>query len=348
MEENMLLVIFAVLPLVTGYSVFLFFSRNDARGKSGSQWPKLIAGNLLVLLFLLALFVLAAECYYRFVYDSSDSFGLTKTTKRWFQKYYHQNKTGLRDSLDVYVLNRKPGRPRVTFLGDSFTVGHGIKNVDDRFANQIRLLHPEWEVHVFARNGWDTGAELSSIQQLIRQNYDFNIVVLVYCLNDVADIIPEWQSILERIYRDSEPGFLARHSYFFNMLHYRIVAATDPDISNYYQFTRKGYQGELWEQQKQRLRKLKEAISSRRGKLLVVTFPFVHSIGPDYSFHEAHGQLDAFWKSLGVPHLDLYNLYDGYKPGKLMVNTYDAHPNEYAHKLASRAIAEFIEKAVTQ
>jgi len=34
----------------------------------------------------------------------------------------------------------------------------------------------------------------------------------------------------------------------------------------------------------------------------------------------------------------------GYNPGKLTVNTYDAHPNEFAHALASQAIAEFIEK----
>lgn len=348
MEENILLILFAFLPFGTGYLVYLFFSRAEANRKFEAQWLKIIIGNLLVLVFLISVFVLAAECYYRFVYDTTESFGLTKTTKRWLKRYYHANESGFRDNLDVYSLKPIPGKLRVTFVGDSFTAGHGIKNVDNRFANRVRRLHPEWDVHVFAQNGWDTGHELASIKAMTKQRYGAEVVVLVYSLNDVADIIPEWRLILKRIYRDSKPGWIAEHSYFFNTIHYRIVAAKDPDISNYYQFTLDAYQGKLWEQQKQRLQELKEIITSHGGKLLVVIFPFVHAVGPDYPYKEVHRKLKAFWKNSGVPYLDLYDLYAGYNPQKLTVNAYDAHPNEFAHSLASQAIAEFIEKNVTK
>lgn len=344
MEENILLLLFAGLPFLTGYLVFRFFSKTAVKKKLGAQWPKIIIGNLLVLLFLISIFVLVAECYYRFVYDTTESFGLTKTTQRWLKQYYHSNESGFRDNLDVYTLKRIKGKPRITFLGDSFTAGHGIKDVDNRFANQVRRLHPEWDVHVFGQNGWDTGHELASIQAMLKQRYEIEVVVLVYSLNDVADIIPEWRLILQRIYRDSKPGWLAEHSYFFNTIHYRIVAANDPDISNYYQFTINAYQGKLWQQQKLRLLKLKEIITSRNGKLLVVTFPFVHAIGPDYPYKEVHKQLKAFWMRIGVTNLDMYDLYAGHHPAKLTVNAYDAHPNEYAHALAAPAIAEFIQK----
>lgn len=344
MQENILLTLFTILPFVTGYLVFLFFSRTAVKRKLSAQWLKIIIGNLLVLLFLISLFVLAAECYYRFVYDTTESFGLTKTTKRWLKQYYHANESGFRDNLEVYSLKRIQGTPRITFLGDSFTAGHGIQNVDNRFANQVRRLHPEWDIHVFGQNGWDTGHELASIQAMTKQKYEIEVVVLVYSLNDVADIIPEWRSILKRIYRDSKPGFLAEHSYFFNTIHYRIVAANDPDVLNYYQFTRNAYRGKLWEQQKQRLQNLKEIVTSHNGKLLVVIFPFVHAIGPDYPYEEVHEQLKAFWKRIGVPYLDLYDLYAGHNPAKLTVNAYDAHPNEFAHALVSPAIADFIEE----
>jgi hypothetical protein len=46
----------------------------------------------------------------------------------------------------------------------------------------------------------------------------------------------------------------------------------------------------------------------------------------------------------GGPCPDLYDLYAGHNPGKLTVHAYDAHPNEFAHALASPAIAEFIEE----
>ena len=156
MQENILLTIFAVLPLATGYLLFLFFRGKSRIRKQYSRWRTLIVGNILVLLFLLSLLVLIAKSYYRFLYDTTDSFGLTKTTKRWFKRYYQINKSGFRDNLPVYMIKPDPTKPRITFLGDSFTAGHGIKNVDDRFANQIRKMHPELEVHVFAKNGWDT------------------------------------------------------------------------------------------------------------------------------------------------------------------------------------------------
>ena len=127
MQENILLTLFTLLPFVTGYLVFLFFSRTEIKRKLSAQWLKIIIGNLLVLLFLISLFVLAAECYYRFVYDTTESFGLTKTTKRWLKQYYHANESGFRDNLEVYSLKRIQGTPRITFLGDSLQLDMGSK-----------------------------------------------------------------------------------------------------------------------------------------------------------------------------------------------------------------------------
>ncbi|MFO0983406.1 MAG: hypothetical protein U1E76_17015 [Planctomycetota bacterium] len=44
--------------------------------------------------------LLAAECYYRFWYDTTDSFGLTRTTSRWFKRYYALNRMGFRDNVE--------------------------------------------------------------------------------------------------------------------------------------------------------------------------------------------------------------------------------------------------------
>lgn len=75
---------------------------------------------------------------------------------------------------------------------------------------------------------------------------------------------------------------------------------------------------------------------------MVVTFPFVNAVGPNYPYSAIHKQLDDFWKAENVPHLDLLSVYNNEVGSKLTVSRFDAHPNEYAHQLATGAIEKFI------
>jgi hypothetical protein len=75
---------------------------------------------------------------------------------------------------------------------------------------------------------------------------------------------------------------------------------------------------------------------------MVVTFPFVNAVGPNYPYASLHKQLDDFWKAENVPHLDLLSIYKDEPAKKLTVNRCDAHPNEYANQLATDAIEKFV------
>ena len=199
-------------------------------------------------------------------------------------------------------------------------------------------------MHVFGVNGFDTGAEVATLTRLTDEGYEMDLVVLVYVLNDISDLVPEWQDILHRIYvEEKSDNFFVRHSYFINSTYYRIKAARDPAISDYYGFVRGAYDGPLWDVQKARLRELVNLVRSHDAELMVVTFPFLHGLGDDYAYRDVHERLDVFWNELDVPHLDLLPIYEGYKPGKLVVGSADAHPNEFAHGLAAAAIGEFLE-----
>ena len=278
------------------------------------------------------------------MYDSTDSFGLTKTTQRWFERHFQYNGFGIRDSSNDYSLKCRVGARRITFLGDSFTAGHGVADVEDRFANRIRTMMPGTEVHVFAQLGMDTGAQIDALMKLVSAGYQFGVVVLVYCLNDISDIVPEWQQIMHRIDETPAPGFLVSNRYLVNWLCYRWFAAHDPDVSNYYAFVRENYDGPIWEQQAQRLTILHSEVEKRGGRFLVVTFPFLHVLGPHYDYKPVHEKLDAFWREQNVPHLGLLNVFESSEPGDIVVNKFDAHPNERAHTLAATAIAGFLEE----
>lgn len=304
---------------------------------------RLVAGNLFMLLALLLLLGAVGEVYYRFFYDSTDSFALTKVCQRWFDRHYEENNVGVRDNIP-YRLAGTPGVPRITFVGDSFTAGHGVKNVEDRFVNRIRArVGPTQEVHMVAANGMDTGEQISLLKKLLRSGYQTDRVVLVYVPNDIADLVPEWAAIVKRIYGEqAEEPWLIRNSYVLNMLYYRWKAFRDPDIRDYYGFVRTAYAGPLWYRQQQRLVQMADVCRSAGAEFSVVIFPFLHTLDDPAAYMPVHRKLRLFWDRQGVPYLDLLELFVGEAPRSLKVGAVDAHPNEKAHRLAAKEIAAFL------
>ncbi|GAB5441707.1 MAG: hypothetical protein Fues2KO_20560 [Fuerstiella sp.] len=343
--SNLLLLLFLAAPIVL-FIVALKFVR-QARRSTPIGRRVLIKGNVSVLLLFVSLLILGGEIYFRFIYDATDSFGISKTTEAWFERHFQRNQTGFRDNI-TYQPSVEIGLRRLTFVGDSFTVGHGIPNVDDRFANIIRKLQRRTEVHVLAECGWDTGDHLKMVNFLRPSGYEIDVVILVYCLNDIADIHPEWQQVLKRIYEAPEPGFLAKNSYLFNTLHARLRMAQEPDIANYYDFVKDAYAGPVWVKQQQRLKEISRTVRGSGGRLLVVTFPFLHALGDDYAYFDAHQQLADFWDQQQVPHLDLLSLYQSDSTEDYVISTRDVHPNEFAHRLAADAVMEFVDSALSK
>jgi len=340
MEENVILIAFACLPVITAMLLYLFFSKFAAYfGKI--LWLKLVVGNALVFLFLCSTALLAGEVYYRFWYDKTDSMGLTKAYWNWLKRHYHYNNFEMRDSVDYQL--KLQGKPRITFIGDSFTAGHGITDVEKRFVNLIREARSDWEIHCFAKNGWDTYAYMDYMTKSIESGYEFDHIVLIYNLNDISDLMEKWKGILIKLFFTERP-FLFHHSYFFNMLYYHYIAARDPDVSNYFSFIAEAYNGPLWESQKLRLSVLKPFFDSKGIDFMVVTFPFVQNLGPDYKYSKICEQMDTFWKDANVPNLDLLPVFEQNKSKNLVINANDPHPNELAHEIAAKAILEFLDK----
>src|SRR5439155_28197 len=167
-------------------------------------------------------------------------------------------------------------------------------------------------VYVLAQPGLDSGAELRLMKQLVEGNYEFDQVVLVYCLNDIDDVTPEWNERYAKInkrLRRQRPGFLFEHSFLLNTIYYRMWMFAFPEISDYYRCDREAYAGAPWEAHKPRLKAMRDLVRSHGGQLSVVTFPFVHLIGPNYEFRAVHRQLNDFWRSIEVPHLDLLPVF---------------------------------------
>ena len=345
--ETLTFGVFLALPMACITLLAQFAGRMQRRHRPVGM-GSLVLGNSLVLLCFLSLLLLGGEIYFRFIYDTTDSLGYTKVCEHWVQRHWRLNAAGCRDDVE-YTAAIAPGKRRVSFIGDSFAAGHGIKNVEDRFENQLRSSHPQWEIHVLANVGLDTGSEQVLLNRALAKGYQLDQVILVYCLNDVGDLMPEEGQAYEQIFADLDRGgWFVRHSYFINLFYHRYMARRIPLLQNYFPFVRSAYSDERWERQKQRLKEFHDVVQAHGGRLAVMTFPFLNALGPHYEYQFIHDELDRFWRGLDVPHLDLLSLYKDLPPRKLTVNPYDAHPNEYANQLAAQALEKFLPEAMSR
>ncbi len=344
---NIVLVVFLLLPVALVWALTRFARRLRTSGRAAT-WQQIIAGNLLVLVLLISVGTLGGEIYFRFFCDETDSLNYTMLSARWIHRHWKTNATGSRDNIQ-YTTQITAGKRRITFVGDSFTAGHGVPDIENRFANLVRKAHPEWEIHTLAQPGFDTYEEKNYLDAAMGDGYKIDEVVLVYCLNDVSDLLPEHEEVTARVRKEiDDAGWIYRNSFLFSVLRYRLKVMTDPAMRTYFPYVLEAYRGPTWNLQKQRLQEFRELVESHGGRLSVVIFPFFHALGPNYDFQFVHDEMDQFWKEQKVPCLDLLTVYQGIPSSKLVVNRYDAHPNEYAHALAARAIDEFMLKQMAQ
>ncbi len=303
----------------------------------------MILGNLLVAATLLALAFAGFETYYRFLYDSTDAFGLDRATRRWFEGHWERNTQGFRDDRD-YQRACTPGTPRVSFLGDSFTAGHGVERVEDALVHRIRAARPDWELQCLAQTGLDTAHQIDLLVELLQAGHELDTVVLVYCPNDIMSADPRTADVLRRISLGRpDPGYWMTHSYAVNVLSHRILSRRDPDVAEYCAFASQAYDiPEVWAEQRRLLARLQQVVESAGGRLFVVTFPFLHAASQPQRRERTHERLRAFWSARGVPHLDLRAVLSKAPPGELIVNAFDPHPNARAHEIAAQAIERFL------
>ena len=349
--ETGALLIFALLPMVLAVAFRQHLRRARARSPDGrARAAALIVGNALMLAFLASVALLVGECWLRFAYDSTDTFGLLRTTDRWFERHWHRNAESFRDDVD-YDLGAVPeGRRRVTFIGDSFTTGHGVPDVEARFANLIRAARPDLDIQVLAVNGWDTGQQLNllanDLPPYTHGQYGTDLFVLVYCLNDICDLDPGIKPLGRELWEARQRGLLTRSSYAFDTLRFLWLISGNEDVRDYFPHLSGLYAGDVWANQRRRLTALATAGGAYGAELAVVTFPMIHQLDEEYPLRDAHASLAAHWEHAGIPHLDLLPTFAGRDADDLVVGAFDAHPNERAHALAAAAILPFLDGLV--
>ncbi|MGH8492552.1 MAG: SGNH/GDSL hydrolase family protein [Moraxellaceae bacterium] len=140
---------------------------------------------------LLALVV--AEVVLRHI-DYTTGTGMGKAYERWAKKNWAPlNEAGLRD----FGISPRMGSmlPRIYFLGDSFTAGHGVRFEDGYYYRAHLRLLDKYTLFNLSRNGASTRSELGEIQHFnIATSGSARVVVHQYYFNDIDDYVslPRW------------------------------------------------------------------------------------------------------------------------------------------------------------
>ena len=174
------------LFFVITYETYVFFKLWKGKGAL-----KTVLGNALILLCILWACFIPLETYYRFAYGKTEAFdplimshlrgsAYVRVDSREFRGREHQPK--------------QEGTYRIGVIGDSFTEGQAIRNLEDRLSNllekQLRArFGPNVEVYNCGKGGWETGHHLDFLTGY-QDYYQFDEVILAYFMNDIADLVP--------------------------------------------------------------------------------------------------------------------------------------------------------------
>ncbi len=308
-----------------------------------SQQKKKILISASVTFFFVILVFSSFEAYFRYVYDESDGLGFLKVNQRWTARHVVLNSYFVRDrDFDV---NKKEGTTRIGVIGDSLALGAGIKNVDNRFSNllekKLKGSGKNVEVYNLGKSGEDTHAEIEYYHKV--KNLNFDIIVWEYYLNDVQ---PEGAStgtpiISKNSQRAKILEFVSNNSYFLDFLYWRFSSRYQKTIQSLKTADLAQYKNEeVLAGHKKDIKDFMDETKSENKKVVVVIFPFIQFLGPNYPARDIHTQMSSYFTENGAQVIDLLSDLEGKNPKNLMASPFDAHPNEVVHKLTAEKLYE--------
>ena len=126
------------------------------------------------------------------------------------------------------------------------------------------------------------------IKALFKEQYDVNMVVYVYNLNDIEGYDPKTQEQLQQINTAEPQNFLLRDTYLLNWLYFRYVQFQFAKGTNYFESLAQAYNGRAVGRACARSSPSCAATASKNNvDFRMVIFPFVQSLGKDDIFREA-------------------------------------------------------------
>jgi len=249
------------------------------------------------------------------------------------------NSQGQRDN--EYSLSKPPNCYRIMMLGDSTTLGWGVRLEDTAAKMLERQLNADgaaggrrFEVINTGVGNYGTVQEVTYYETRGRAFHP-DMVILVYFIND-PELVPT-----------EKKGFLIDRSYLIAFIKSRFDGLLRRTGSRP---TWKQYYASLYDEDfpglqacKGALHSLAELTRSDGSQCLVAILPELHEINGPYPFTAEHQKIKNTAVSNHVPVLDLIDGLRNHGPeSTLWVTPQDSHPNAKANNLIAAQLHDWI------
>lgn len=281
--------------------------------------------------------------------DTTDAFNATSVSDRWFRRHVepYRNTEGFRDRHAAFPRKPNDSVTRVFMIGDSFTIGQGINRMEDRFTERteaaVNARATPGDKPVTVYNLGEFGWEVSMIEGMVRaalqEGYQADMIVYIYMLNDIEGYDPRTEEAIKQIQQQQPSSMLWTHTYFFNWMNFLWRQHQASRTVDYFPHLADSYREAPWLGVQNSLRSMHQSCQEHNVELRMVLFPFLHNLGPDYTFKHAHQQLSDFCDQHQIRCLDLEPVLSENRHKGLAVNRFDNHPNRLCHAIVAEAIA---------
>ena len=290
--------------------------------------------DLLLMIFSTLIFIVIIEMIFFFI-PKSHFFGNTLASKNWHNYY--------KDPINTYGFHDnepKNKKNTILFVGDSFTHGHGIKNISDRFSNKIHEFNKSLNCINIGENGLDSKQEFSTMVDFIsKSKIKPNTIVLQYFGNDIEGIAytkikkksKEPYSNLSKLSK-----LLVNGSYLINYLFWLYP---HEDYKPYLVYLKKAFSNHnILKEHFDDLNNFVLYSKENNVKLKVVIFPFlVDSKLSDEIYEE---KIKSFFSSKNIETISVRELIQNIDKNDLIINKNDGHASVLVNELIAKKLSK--------
>lgn len=259
---------------------------------------------------------------------------------KWISENVSLNKFGYRDR--EYNLKKNDSVFRIYCLGDSYTYGWYINNVEDswpkQLEKQLKEKYPDQKIEVInaAKPGFNLGMEINRFKA---EGILFNPDLVLIGINSQDLAINEYppRFTKNQFIRDLRLYQLT----FGNIERAKVGKKTYNEIKSTY--TEESKQLKQAENNLNTLLKLTKNSSAKVG---LVVFPEYNPTNPngEYQFTEFHQQIKNLTNKLQILNIDLMESFaDIEDKNRLVLNPIDPHPSALADEIAAAEVINVLD-----
>jgi len=299
--------------------------------------------NLATVLFSIFVISLLLEAIFMFI-PRSHSADYTLASRLWYAKYWKPiNSSGFRD--------KQPdnNNPVILFVGDSFTAGHGLKSVDDRFSNIVgkglNKKGRKYTVINIGKPNLDSRSEYDVMRDFIYMTrIKPDKIILQYCGNDIEGVAMNNGLIFDGFNPPPDMNkfliLIGSGSYLFNYLYF--LSPREYLGMSYITYLAKAYKDDnILSKHKDDLKLFVDYSQTNSVQLIVVVFPFLTDLEMSDSMYL--NDIVSFFNANKISVINVSQLAKNIPVTERIVNINDTHASKILNNIIAQEILKKLE-----